>query len=201
MSQSQNLIQQLTEEDRVQSHREAQQRYYYRRKGQCEFYDQEFQRLNYQVSYLNGQLIEKENSKVQLQSQLNERNNTINQIQQQLNERNVAITQLQTLLSRCDNQEENRRNQELVQTLTNQIQREQTCLQIINQLNSENGQLKIFRDLLIELNDKYPKILPSFIFEVLQTGNQLSSADLKKWAREQLFNISQNDYRPLAGFR
>lgn len=33
MSQSQDLIQQLTEEQRAQSHREAQQRYYYRKKG------------------------------------------------------------------------------------------------------------------------------------------------------------------------
>ena len=43
-----------------------------------------------------------------------------------------AITQLQTLLSRCDNQGENRRIGELVQALTNEIQRGQHCLQIIN---------------------------------------------------------------------
>ena len=73
----------------------------------------------------------------------------ISQLQQQVNEKNTTIIQLQSLLSRCDNQEENKRIQELVSALTSEIQRGQQCLQTINQLNSENAQIKVYRDLLV----------------------------------------------------
>lgn len=159
---------------------------------------------------MNGQLIEKENSKNQLQSQLNDRNNRINQLEQQLNERNVAITQLQTLLSRCDSlvspgQEETRRpiNRigELVQALTNEIQRGQHCLQIINQLNSEKAALEIYKNILVELNDKYPKVLPSFVYEIQQPDNAASLQEISNWARDQLNKISPNQIVSLEPFK
>ena len=60
---------------------------------------------------------------------------------------------LRCLLSRCEDNDVSRRIQDLTQTLTNEIQREQSCLQTINQLNSENAQFKVFRDLLVEINN------------------------------------------------
>lgn len=201
MSQSQDLVQVMTDEQRAQSHREAQQRYYYRKKAACEFYEDELQRLRNQVSYLNGQLAEKETSKNQLQTQLNEKNTTISQLQQQVADRNTTITQLQGLLSRCSDREEVNRIQELVQALTNEIQRGQTCLQTINQLNSENTLLKIFRDLVIEINEKYPKFLPSFVYSIQQPGVQVSSPEISNWAREQLSKINPMQLLPLQHFK
>jgi chromosome segregation ATPase len=208
MSQIPNDQTVMTEEDRAQAHREAQQRYYRRKKNECEFYSQELERLRNQVSYLTGQLNERDNSRSQLQSQLNEKNNLISQLQQQVSERNVTVTQLQTLLSRCDNQEENRRIGELVQALTGEIQRGQQCLQIINQLNSEKEQLnsekeqmRIYKNILVELNDKYPKLLPSFVYELQFSGNAASLPEINNWAREQLSRIGQNEVRSLSNFK
>lgn len=201
MNQSPDILQQLTEEQRVQAHREAQQRYYQRRKNECEFYSQELERLRNQVSYLTGQLSERENSKSTLQTQLNERNTLISQLQQQVSEKNTAIVQLQTLLSRCDNQEESRRIGELVQALTGEIQRGQQCLQIINQLNAEKESLRIYKNILVELNNKYPKMLPSFTYELQLPGNGASLAEIQNWAREQVSKINVNEVRSLTGFK
>jgi chromosome segregation ATPase len=201
MSQNSNEQRVMTEEERTQAHREAQQRYYRRRKSECEFLSQELERLRNQVSYLTGQLSERDNSKSQVQSQLHERNNLISQLQQQVAERNVAVTQLQTLLSRCDNQEENRRIQELVQALTSEIQRGQQCLQIINQLNSEKEQMRIYKNILVELNDKYPKLLPSFTYELQFPGNAASLPEINNWAREQVSKINTNQIQSLSAFK
>lgn len=190
-----------SDEDRAQAHREAQQRYYRRKKSECVFYSQELERLRNQVTYLTGQLTEKDNSRAQLQTQLTERNTLISQLQQQLTERNAANTQLQTLLSRCDNQEESRRVGALVEALTGEIQRGQLCLQTINQLNSEKASLGIYRNLLAELNDRYPKILTSFIHELQQPGNSSSYPEINNWAREQFQRIGQNEIRSLEQFR
>jgi chromosome segregation ATPase len=138
------------------------------------------------VSYLTGQLSEKDNSRSQVQVTLNEKVNTINQLQQQIAEKNATMIQLQTLFSRCDNEEVSRRIQELSQALTSEIERQQTCLQTINQLNSENTSLKITRDLLVELNNKYPKVLPSFVYEIQQPGNVSAIPEINNWAKEEV---------------
>jgi hypothetical protein len=61
---------------------------------------------------------------------------------QQVNEKNTAIVRLQSLISRYDNKEETQRpiNRigELVEALSNQIQRGQMCSQILNSEKSLN---------------------------------------------------------------
>jgi hypothetical protein len=100
---------------------------------------------------------------------------------------------LRCLLSRCDNQHDSRRIGELVQALTAEIQRGQHCLQIINQLNSEISTLRLFKDLVVVLHDKYPKILPSFAYALQQPGNSSSLPEVQNWAREQSQKLSSND--------
>jgi TolA-binding protein len=158
------------------------------------------ERLRNQVNYLTGQLNERDNSRSQLQVTLNERIILITNLQQQLAERNASISQLQTLLSRCDNQEDSRRIGELVQALTTEIQRGQHCLQIINQLNSEISPLRIYKDLLVVLHDKYPKILPSFAFSLQQPDNSSSLPEVQNWAREQSLKLSSNNVQSLDPF-
>ena len=112
-----------------------------------------------------------------------------------------TLTQLQSLLSTCGDKEVNDKIKDLTLALTNEIQRQQSCLQTINQLNSENNVLTIFKDLLVELNDKYPKVLSSFVYELQLPGNQASLPEINNWAKEQLGKINQNEIRSLVQFK
>ena len=53
----------------------------------------------------------------------------------------------------------------------------------------------------MELNDKYPKLLPSFVFELQFPENAASLPEINNWAREQVTKISSNEIRSLMGFK
>jgi chromosome segregation ATPase len=182
---SQHLLQSKLQGIQAEKHRLAQQKYYWTKKGESITNAIEVERLRNQVSYLEGQLSQKESSQSRIEAQLNERNNMITQLQQQLAVKDANISQLQTLLSQCSNPDVERRLQELSQALSNEIQREQQCIQTISQLNTENASLKIFRDLVIELYTRYPSTLQTFVRELQQPGKQVSSTELNRWVQEQ----------------
>ena len=205
MSQTSETVQRKLDEVKAEKHRVAQQKYYWTNKGKSITNLEELERLRNEVSNLTGQLTEKENAKIQLQSQLNEKINQTIQLQQQLLERNTAISQLQILLSKCGSNDETQRPidsiQELVQALTSEIQRGQQCLQIIDKLNSEKEWLEIYKNILVELNNKYPKILKSFVYELQYPGNNASLVEVQDWAREQAHKLNINEVSSLIGFK
>jgi predicted RNase H-like nuclease (RuvC/YqgF family) len=202
MSQTSETIQRKLLEINSEKHRLAQQKYYWNKKGESITNALELKKLRNHVSFLSGQLEEKERTQNRTEQQLQTQ---ISQLQQQLNERNTTIIQLQSLLSRSEagdgNQEERGRVQEITQALTNEIQRGQHCLEIINQLRVEKDQLLVFRNLLVELNDKYPKILSSFVYEISQPGNQASLAEINTWAAQEIKNVRPETVISLGQFR
>ena len=167
------------------------------------------------ISQLQQQLSQKDISVSQLQQQVNEcteRNTfmlhtisekdiSLSQLRTQLTEKDTTISQLQTRLNNCVSTDVDRRLQDMSQSLANEMERQKSCLQTINQLNSENSNLKIFRDLAIELNNKFPKVLSSFVNEIQQPGNLASSPELNAWARDQITKISPTLILSLAPFK
>lgn len=195
MSQSQDVIQRKLEEIRAEKHRIAQQKYYWNKKGESITNALEVERLRNEVSYLEGQLTEKESSRSQLQIQLTERNSMISQLQQQLASKDANISQLQLLLSKCGNgvsdSDISQRLQELTLALTNEIQRTQVCLQTIRQLQAENTMLRIYRDLVVEIYTRYPQAFEAFVHELQQPGKQVSSPELNAWVQQQFKTITK----------
>lgn len=49
----------------------------------------------------------------------------------------------------------------------------------------------------VEINNKYPKLLSSFVRELQQPGNTSSISKIQSWAREQSQRINQNEVRSL----
>jgi myosin heavy subunit len=156
--------------------------------------DRTISQLQSQTSQFQQQVSDKDRTIFQLQGQTS-------QLQQQNSEKDSTISQLQVRLSGCVTVDVDRRLQGMSQALANEMERQRVCLETISQLNSENASLKIFRDLAIELNDKFPKILPSFVNEIQQPGNQVSSPELNIWARDQLNLISPNQILTLEAFK
>ncbi len=156
---------------------------------------------NQTVSQLQQQNSEKDQTITELQNQTSQFESFISQLQLQNSQKDSTITQLQSQLSNCVTTDVDRRLQEMSQTLENKNQQEQLCLQTINQLNSENSNLKVFRDIISELNSKYPKFLPSFVYEIQQPGNESAYQEIDNWSREQLNRISSNEIIPLTSFR
>jgi chromosome segregation ATPase len=160
------------------------------------------------ISQLQLQNSEKDLTISQLQLQNSEKDLTISQLQSQTSQNDSTIFQLQSQnsqlhsqLSGCVTTDVDRRLQELSQTLNNKIQQEQLCLQTISQLTSDNSGLKIFSDILSDINSKYPKFLPSFVTEIQQPGNHSSYPEIDTWSREQLNRIVPNEILPLDSFR
>ena len=146
-------------------------------------------------------IIEKDHLISQLQSQVEHFDSSVSTLRNQLTEKDASISQLQSRLNGCVSTDVDRRLQDLSQSLANEMERQKSCLQTINQLNSENANLKVFRDLAIELNNKFPKILTSFVNELQQPGNQASSPELKAWASDQISKISPTLILSLAAFK
>ena len=76
-----------------------------------------------------------------------------------------------------------------------------------------NNFFENIKDILVELNDKYTRLLPNFVYEIQQAGNQavipeINTMDgLNGWARAaertsgQADKINVNEVRPLAAFK
>lgn len=118
--------------------------------------------------------------------------------QQQISNLNAQIN---TLQSDCVRVDLNRRLEELTRTVEDKARQEQLCLQNINQLTSDNSGLKIFHDIVSDINSRYPKILPSFINELQQPGNQSQYPEINAWAQSQLNDIGQNNILSLESFK
>lgn len=197
MNTTKGEVERRLEEIRVEKHRLAQQKYYWSKKGQSITNQEEIERLREQVNYLTGQLEEKERTRVEIEARLEDRGNVITRLEQQLTERNAEIVQLQGQISRCDNEEVNRRLEELRRALEERIQSEQVCLQTISQLMSENEGLKAYRDMVAELNTRYPRLLPSYIYEMEMTGNRSGNPQIQQWSRSLIQTLIPNELRSL----
>ena len=170
--------------------------------------DRTISQLQEQTSQLQQQVSEKDRTIFQLQSQTSqlqqqnsEKDSTISQLQLLNSQKDSTISQLHIQLNGCVTVDVDSRLQEMSQALANEMERQRLCLQTINQLNSENSSLKVFRDIISELNSKYPKILPSFVSEILQPGNQSPYPEINTWAREQSNKITPDQILPLTFFK
>lgn len=167
----------------------------------------QFTERNSTINVMRQQISDKDQTITQLQSQNSDKDQTITQLQQQVFDKDQTITQLsniqsdlQTQLSNCVTTDVDRRLQEMSQTLDSRIQQEQLCLQTINQLNSANSDLTIYRDIVTELNNKYPKILPSFVSEIQRQGNESAHPEINNWASEQVSRILPSEIVSLSEF-
>ncbi len=61
--------------------------------------------------------------------------------------------------------------------------------------------MRIYKNILVELNDKYPKLLPSFVFELQFPGNAASLPEINNWAMEQVSKINSNEIQSLSAFK
>ena len=160
---------------------------------------------NVELSNLRNSIPQLESRYQQEIGELSQNNNQLNQEVNELrtlnNNKDQTITQLEIRLSGCVTEDIVRRLQELSNSLNDKTQQAQLCLQSISQLTSENSNLKSYRDIVSDLNSKYPKILASFISELQQPGNQSFHPEINNWAREQLSNITPNDVLSLSAFR
>jgi chromosome segregation ATPase len=122
------------------------------------------------------------------------------QLRNQNVEKDIFINQLQTRLNNCVTTDVDKRLQEVTRVLEDKVQQEQLCLQTINKLNSENSSLKIFRDLVADINSRYPKILTSYISEIQKPNHQSQYPEINKWAQQQAGGILPEQVVSLAPF-
>lgn len=147
-----------------------------------------------------NQLTQKDQIITQLQLQISELTNRITSLTSTNTEKDQTIAQLQSRLNNCVTTDVDRRLLELNTALENNIQREQLCLSTINQLNFDNSSLKIYRDIITDLNNKYPKLLTSFVSEIQRPGNESSHPEINSWARDQMSRILPSDILSLSAF-
>lgn len=160
------------------------------------------------ISQLQQQISELSNRIILLTSSDNDKDRTISQyesqtsqLQQQVSEKNSTISQLQARLSGCVTVDVDLHLQEMSQALANEMQRQQLCLQTINQLNSESSSLKFYYNLVLDLANRYPRLLPSFVYDSQQPGSQSPLPDVNNWTREQLSTISPQSVVSLVPFK
>ncbi len=153
------------------------------------------------ISQQSHQLGLKDVQIMSLENRINVLESSLSQCQQEIRSKDGEISNLSIRLTNCVPENVNTKLQELSITLEAQNNEIKRCLEIISGLNAENRQYKILANLINELHNKYPKILPSFASELLQPGNESSSPDINNWARQQAPNIPPGNVLPLVAFR
>lgn len=200
----------LTDEEKLINPHESKQKYNQKMKDDLTVCKNDNILLRNQILFLCTQRDEQKTAQAQLQitnEQLNieieEHRRTISQLREEVSTCRDDIREKDQALSSChgDIREKDLAILHLRDELSVSTSQLQEIVHTLSQLNLENNNLKIYRDLVIELNSKYPKLLPSFVYEIQQPDNPASSPEVNTWARSQVESLTPTGVISLSAFK